>query len=404
MSRRAAANLVLAVIAVAGAIVGAILLSKTTIPGDLKTPKIDVAREFAGTDLGDAAAFERLLRWTFIGSQVTLVVVLALYAKHGARYVRDSAAGPIGTGFLLGMLGLAFVWIAQLPFHVVDYWWAHKHDVVEVGWFDFLFGDWLALSAQFLFVCFALLLAMGFARRLARTWWLPAAAAFVALTLLFAYISPLLASGLRDPKGPQLRAEAAEIARKEGVPSIPLKVEEVHEITDAPNAYAFGLGSTRKVVLWDTIVGFPRPQVRVVIAHEYGHQAHHHIIKSVGWTALVLIPTALLVSLLTRRRGGMARPEAVPVALLVFIVLTIVATPLESAASRRFEREADWSALRTTRDPAAMKGLFQRFTSEALADPDPPGWYHALFDDHPSGAERVAMAKAWAAREGVPVP
>jgi hypothetical protein len=45
-----------------------------------------------------------------------------------------------------------------------------------------------------------------------------------------------------------------------------------------------------------------------------------------------------------------------------------------------------------------MRALFRHFTARSLADPDPPGWYHALFDDHPSGLERIEMAEAWAAR------
>jgi STE24 endopeptidase len=82
----------------------------------------------------------------------------------------------------------------------------------------------------------------------------------------------------------------------------------------------------------------------------------------------------------------------------VVVVVQLVTTPLQAAQSRRYEAEADWAALQTTRDPEALKALFRRFTAKALADPDPPGWYHALFDDHPSGLERVEMAEAWSRR------
>ena len=104
------------------------------------------------------------------------------------------------------------------------------------------------------------------------------------------------------------------------------------------------------------------------------------------------------MALVTRRRGGLAQPAAVPLALLVVAILQIVATPLQSATSRRFEAEADWRSLQTTHDPAAMRALFKRFTARALADPDPPGWYQAIFEDHPSGAQRIAMADAWTKR------
>jgi STE24 endopeptidase len=151
-------------------------------------------------------------------------------------------------------------------------------------------------------------------------------------------------------------------------------------------------------VLWDTIVGFPRREVRVVMAHEYGHVARDHIAKGIGWFALLIVPTLLIVAIVTRRRGGLTQPRAVPLALFVVVILQLLTGPLQAAATRRYEAEADWRALQTTRDPVAMRALFRRFTAKSLADPDPPGWYHALFDDHPSGLERIRMADGWVAQ------
>ena len=71
------------------------------------------------------------------------------------------------------------------------------------------------------------------------------------------------------------------------------------------------------------------------------------------------------------------------------------AGPRQSAVSRRNEAEADWAALNTTRNPAAFVALFRDFAKYGLADPDPPGWFHVLFEDHPSGLERIEMARAW---------
>jgi STE24 endopeptidase len=295
------------------------------------------------------------------------------------------------------MLGLALVWIARLPFGLVDLWWARRHDVVHVGYAEWLLDDFFGLGGEFLYLCLALLVVMGLARLLRRSWWIPATAAFAALFTLFAFTGPYLVPGLRAPKGERLRAQAHQVARSEGVGGVPLRIEEVHDWTDQPNAYAFGLGASQRVVLWDTIVGFPRPEVRVVMAHEYGHVARHHIAKGIGWFVLLIVPTLFVVALVTRRRGGLAEPRAVPLALLVVVILQLLSSPLQAAATRRYEAEADWRALETTRDPAAMRALFEHFTSRSLADPDPPGWYHKLFDGHPSGLERIEMARAWAA-------
>lgn len=321
--------------------------------------------------------------------------MLAVYTRRGARFAGESAAGPIGTGFLIGMMGLALVWLAQLPFGVAELWWSRRHGVVEIGYLDYVVEDFLALGGEFLFVCLALVVTMALARLLRSTWWLPATAVFVALAALFAFSGPYLTPGLGRPDD-RLVADARDLARTQALPPVPVRVQEVREFTSAPNAYAFGLGDTRRVVLWDTLAegSFSRREVRAVIAHELGHHGHDHIAKQIGWFALLVLPAALAVAVATRRRG-LADPGAVPVALFVVVLLYLLTSPLHAATSRRYEVEADWAALEATRDPQAMERLHRRFTEEGLADPDPPGWFAFLFESHPSGLDRVAMARAW---------
>jgi STE24 endopeptidase len=382
----------------------AVHLWRTSVPAGLRLPHLDVAREFPARDLHRAESFDAFVDVSSLLSQVALLAVLVVYARRGTVFMRESAAGPIGTGFLLGMLGLALVWIAQLPFGLVDLWWARRHHVIKTGYIEWLIDDFFSLGGTFLYVCLALLVVMGLARLLRRTWWIPASVAFAGVFALFAFTDPYLMPDLHTPRGPVLRTQAAAIARAEGVGDVPLRIQKVHEITNQPNAYAMGLGPSRRVVLWDTITGFPRREVRVVMAHEYGHQARHHIAKGIGWFVLLIVPTTFIVALVTRGRGGLRDPAAVPVALLTFVILQLLTTPLQAAASRRYEAEADWRALQTTHDPAAMRALFRRFTVKTLADPDPPGWFHVLFEDHPTGLQRIAMADAWARRARVKGP
>ena len=117
-----------------------------------------------------------------------------------------------------------------------------------------------------------------------------------------------------------------------------------------------------------------------------------------GWFALLAVPGALLVAVATRRRGGLSQPAAVPVALLAVAVLQLVAQPLQAAVSRRYEAEADWMALEATRDPRSARGVFERLSATALADPDPPGWA-VFWDGHPAMVRRIAMVDAWEARK-----
>ena len=177
-------------------------------------------------------------------------------------------------------------------------------------------------------------------------------------------------------------------------------MQDVARYTTAPNAESVGFGATRRLILWDTLLDgrFDRSEVRAVIAHELGHLAHHHIIKRVGWLILFLIPASMIVTLATSRLGGLARPEAVPLALFVFVGLQLLSGPLTNIVSRHEEAEADWSSLRATRDPRAERDLFIHLATTSLADPNPPSWSYVLYADHPTIVQRIAMVDAWQAR------
>ena len=98
---------------------------------------------------------------------------------------------------------------------------------------------------------------------------------------------------------------------------------------------------------------------------------------------------------MTGRRGGLANPANVPLALLTLTVLQLAITPFTNVVSRRYEAEADWVGLQGTQDPEAAKGLFKGFVKADLQDPDPPGWVHIFLGTHPPPLTRVEQAEAY---------
>jgi len=241
---------------------------------------------------------------------------------------------------------------------------------------------------------------MGLAGWLRRWWWALAAPLFAGLALLSAFLSVYLIPNTHPLRNPQTAADVRQLARVEGIPGTKAEVQDVERRTTAPNAESVGFGTTRRLILWDTLLNgrFSNDEVRVVTAHELGHIAHHHILKRVGWLALFLLPAAGLVALFTLPRGGLARPEAVPVALFVFVMLQLLTMPLTNIVSRREEAEADWSALQATQDPAAARALFRRLATTSLANPDPSTFTYVLYEDHPTIVQRIAMVDAWQTR------
>jgi STE24 endopeptidase len=167
------------------------------------------------------------------------------------------------------MIGLALVWMAQLPFALAGIWWQKRYELVTAGYLEWALENWFVLGAQFLAICLWLLITMALAALLRDRWWLAAAPVFVGLAVLLAFLTPYLVPDLHDPE-PDLAADARQIARQTGQEDVEFRVQEIGDLTEAPNAFAAGLGPSRKVVLWDTMLErpFDRDEVRVVIAHE----------------------------------------------------------------------------------------------------------------------------------------
>ena len=385
-------------LAAAWGVAAYLLWSSSTVPDDLRLGDVDPGRYLPERLLDRAEDYSRFQNWMYGVATLALVAALAWYARHGERFTRESAAGRIGTGMLLGMLGFAIVWLAQIPFKVADFWWQRRYGLAEGDYVSYLLGDWLLLGGAFLSLSLALLIVMGLAGFMGRHWWVLGGPAFVGIAALFLFLYPYL-SDLKPLQQRNLQAEARRIAERQGVENVPIRVEEVSDLTKQVNAWAAGIGPSRRVVLWDTLIDrFDDDAVGVVIAHEYAHHSRAHLPKGLAWYALFAIPGAFLIELLTRRKGGMRSPAAVPLSLLVLVVLELVASPVDNVISRRQEAEADWVALQTTRDPAAARRVFAGFTRTSLADPDPPTWAYLLFDTHPTIEQRIAMVEAWRAR------
>jgi len=118
-------------------------------------------------------------------------------------------------------------------------------------------------------------------------------------------------------------------------------------------------------------------------------------------------PTKFVTEVVPTSRNGVSCrnfTDCAPVVadgFLVLLLLQVALTPAQNVVSRHDEAEADWMALRTTRDPASGRSLFQKFTKTSLAQPDPPTWDYLFLETHPTTMQRIAMTRAWQ-RENVP--
>jgi STE24 endopeptidase len=387
---------------VAAWLAAAWLLTRTTIPANLHLPHVDAARVFPADVLRRSARYDGLLRWLWLAGTLATLAALAVFARLGPRLARAWELGRVAKGVMVGAVATLGTWAVGLPFGAIALWWGRRYGLETQSYLSWVFEQWPGLLGQVVGLTIALTILLILAGRFGRRWWLVAAPFFVVMGAVFLLVLPYLETlGTRPPHDTPAAARIRELARKEGVGGTPVRIEKVSDQTSAANAMATGIGPSARVFLWDTFLDgrYSTREIDVVVAHEFGHVAHRHIWKGLAWSLLLTVPGFFVVEWATRRRGGLERPENVPYALLVLALVGLVVTPFGNAVSRRYEAEADWSALRATRDPAAAESVFRKFTRYDLVEPNPPLWSYIWIDNHPTVVQRIAMARAFAARE-----
>lgn len=389
-----------ATIAVLLGATAAVLLWRTEVPGDLRLERVAPAQVAGEAQLRESERYGRVARGLRLGSALAQLAALALLVAATPRLERRFRLGWLARGLALLGLALATVWLVRLPFGAAAHWWRRRHGLSEQGYLGWLTDPWPELLATVGTATLAVAAAMLLARRLGRGWWVAGGPALAAVGAAVVLAQPLVQSPRLEPLAdPRLEREVLALAAAMEVPAVGVAVEDASRRTTRVNAQVIGTGATRRVVLWDTLLdGRLSPaEVRFVVAHELAHVGRRHTQKGVAWLALLALPLAWALARVTELRGGLARPGAVPVAVLAAVGLQLAVLPVANAISRRYEAEADWLALRATGDPDAAVAVFRRFAAENLAQPEPPAWARVALGSHPPLVARVAMAEAFAA-------
>jgi len=273
----------------------------------------------------------------------------------------------------------------------------------------FLVG--IVVAAAVLWVPY-LLLAASPAR-----WWIWTGALSLPFFVLVLLVTPVFIAPLFNKFGPMrdqtMEAEVLAVAAQAGVEGA--RVFEVEKSVDTKkvNAYVTGVGNTKRIVLWDTLLARLTPrQTRFVVGHELGHYVLHHVWRN------ILISTALTIAglwgvhrtadLLLDRFGDqfgftrLADVASMPLFMLLLSLFAAVITPALLALSRHHERAADRFGLDLTGDKQAAASAFVALQEQNLAVPR-PGWlYKAFRASHPPIGERVDFINAYRVQRPAP--
>jgi STE24 endopeptidase len=237
------------------------------------------------------------------------------------------------------------------------------------------------------------------------SWPVVAAIGAALLVLLLSFVAPVVLEPVfnkfRPLEDAELRAAVIQLAADAGVPVREVLVADASKRTTKLNAYVSGLGATRRVVLYDTLVASATtPEVLTVVAHELGHRRYRHVALGTG-LAMLGSAAFVVVWALLQDNGvlgaidatGAGDARVVPFVLLVGSVLGLLLAPLQAALSRSWEYACDRFAVEQTGDLTAFESAFGRLSEANLPDPTPPRLAYLWLFSHPTVPERLEAAR-----------
>ena len=306
----------------------------------------------------------------------------------------------------IAILSLARTPVAFAFGHVRERRWGFSTQSVS-GWLS----DRLKALAIGLVLTAPLMLGLVWlVRAFPELWPVPASVGAALSVLLLGFVAPVVIEPLFNRFEPLADEELADalrtLAEDAGTPVRDVLVADASRRTRKVNAYVSGLGRTRRVVLFDTLLERSSPrETKLVVAHELGHRRAGHVLKltalgMAGAGAFVVVLWGLLSrDALLEAIGatGPGDPRVIPFVLLLAAALEYMVLPLGSALSRRFERQADRFSLELTGDADAYEATHRNLALANLSDLDPPRPAYVVLHSHPTAPERIALGRRWAA-------
>jgi Zn-dependent protease with chaperone function len=362
-----------------------------------------MSSEFSAEERARARAYHRPLYFALlvdVALGAGLLAALAWTSLGDWLFSPLTSLSPVAAAAAYAALVTAFSSVVRSPLACWRGWWRER----KWGFSTQGAGGWLGDRAKGLAVSVVLgagawAAAVALARALPGWWALPAAAALALAVLLLSFVAPVVLEPLFNRFRPlddvTLAGSLRRLSERARVPVREVLVADASRRTTKVNAYVSGMGRTRRVVVFDTLLQAADPaEVEVVVAHELGHRRDGHVAKL---TLLAMAGAAGAVAVLWAVLGTrVADPRTLPEALLLLLALELAALAPAAWLSRRFERAADRCSLDLTEEPAAFARAHVELARRNVSDLEPPRLVYLLLFSHPTAPERLALGRAWA--------
>ncbi len=406
MRRRRIASVI--VVALLGA--GGVAAAASIPPSAVEGPRARLGDYFTREEIERARRYNGPRQILGLASlAVGLLAGAALGLGPGVRRLgRWSGSVSGGRWWLQALIlaGVVTVAIAliELPFGIARFYHDRSYALVTQPLTGHLGDAAKGLGFQLGIAAVTALGFFGIVRALPRAWPAAAAGFAVALTVGLVYLLPIVYEPLFNrftPVEPDVRARVLAVAERASVKVGDVLVADASRRTTRQNAYVSGLGATKRVVLYDTLLAQSTPaEVDLVVAHELAHVAHRDVqratvVGAAGAALLVMLIWRLVSSAALRDRLGVAGPgdpRLLPFLAFMIAIAALLTLPLQNWYSRSIEAAADRSAIDYTHDPDTAIAVEVGLARSNIANLKPNGFIRWAFFTHPSTLERIQIA------------
>jgi STE24 endopeptidase len=375
--------------------------------------RVDIQSYFSAEEIARGRRYARPQLGLMLTRSLIDAVALAGLARRPPRALRRTWSsgpgdrwlggwGPV-TGGAATAAGLSLVLsLPTLPLRALS-----RRRSIAVGLDTQSWGSWAgdlakASAIQTVFSAGAGAAVIAGMRRFPRQWWAPMGAGAVVFGAGLAALAPVVLDPIFNDFTPlpdgEARSDVLALARDAEVSVGEVFSVDASRRTTAANAYVTGLGPTKRVVLFDTLLDrYSRDEIRLVVAHELAHVRHRDVRRGLAYAAIVAPVSALAVQRLSwelsPERGT---PATLPAVALAAMVIGGPIGLIGNRLSRAMERRADHFALELAGAPDAFVSFERTIALQNVADLDPPRWVSRLLATHPPTAERIGAAVAFA--------
>jgi len=358
--------------------------------------------------------YNRIRRWLGIADFILgTVVLVVLLATGWSGTLRDIALGDAAQNYVLAV----FLYVSMLMTITkllglgLDYYGfrlEHRFQLSNQRLRAWLWDEAKGFLVGLVLAAIVAELLYFIMRQAPQHWWLIAWAVFLGLFVLMAQLAPLILFPIfykfEPLQNEELKARLVRLSERAGTKVRGVYQWKLSEKSKKANAALTGLGNTRRIILADTLLDNYSPdEIEAVLAHELGHHAHRHIMKSIAvqagttllgfWAANWALHYAVDRLHMFETLSDFAN---LPLLVLVTMLLSFLLLPALNAYSRFNERQADRYAFQSIARVGPFISSMNKLAEQNLAERAPSRWVEWFFNSHPAISKRVQAAESWA--------